>query len=217
MKQIGSEIITSPEGQLSSVGMPGGERGLAISESLAAAEWLAKQPVASVDKALRSRASSLGVVLQVKYSGQAVSDVTATGDLDACREFQRLLRHFMQPAPAREIEGWLAELSVLVARRAYEEVDDTLRVVAYTARLKGYPADVVRHALLEKTWRFWPTWEELREECIRLSALRRCAEVAIRKPKPIELMFFDEVPKGEFSADLAEMVAELNQKAGPKR
>lgn len=87
----------------------------------------------------------------------------------------------MTPAPVRMIEGWLSELSVIVARRTGDEFSEELRLTAYTSRLMAYPADVVRETLLVRTWKFWPTWMELQEECERLSAPRRHMLAALAK------------------------------------
>ncbi|MEB3214490.1 MAG: hypothetical protein VKL39_24290, partial [Leptolyngbyaceae bacterium] len=81
----------------------------------------------------------------------------------------------LTPAPKRAIEGWLAELSVIVARRPDDEFAEELRVEAYASRLSRYPADVARHVLLGKTWRFFPTWDELERECEARTAGRKLA------------------------------------------
>jgi hypothetical protein len=85
----------------------------------------------------------------------------------------------MAPAPGRVIEGWLAELSVLVVSRASDEMSGELRLVAYAKRLAGYPADIVRQVLLGITWRFWPSWAELKEELDRALLPRRVMRLAI--------------------------------------
>lgn len=92
------------------------------------------------------------------------------------------IHRLMTPAPSREIEGWLAELSVIVARRASEPMDEALRLEAYASRLRAYPADVVRAAVLGKRWQFWPTWAEMAGECDRLSAPRRHMVAALSQP-----------------------------------
>lgn len=97
------------------------------------------------------------------------------------------LRKFMTPAPKREIEAWLAELSVLVAKRPSDEFEESLRIEAYAARLSGYPADVARAALLGRTWKFWPTWDELEKVCHSLESPRRVMIRALeRGPEPKE-------------------------------
>ena len=97
------------------------------------------------------------------------------------------LRKFMTPAPKREIEAWLAELSVLVAKRPGDAFEESLRIEAYAGRLSGYPADVARSALLGKTWKFWPTWDELEKVCNSLESPRRVMIRALeRGPDPKE-------------------------------
>lgn len=83
------------------------------------------------------------------------------------------LQAFLAPAPQCDLELWLAELSVMVARRPDDDATETLRLRAYTDRLGAYPADVVREALLVRTWRFWPSWAELKEVCDQLVRNRR--------------------------------------------
>jgi hypothetical protein len=85
----------------------------------------------------------------------------------------------MSPAETRDIEGWLAELSVIVARRPGDDFSEELRLTAYASRLRDYPADVVREALLSRTWKFWPTWEELKIACEALVAPRRLMIAAL--------------------------------------
>ncbi|MEI4473551.1 hypothetical protein [Frigidibacter sp. MR17.24] len=97
------------------------------------------------------------------------------------------LRNFMTPAAQRDIEGWLAELSVTVARRAEDEFADELRVAVYAGRLGRYPADVVREVLLRQSYRFWPTWEELEKRCEAMTGPRRHMLRAMeRGPEPKE-------------------------------
>ena len=140
-----------------------------------------------MDAAAVSRASSHGVGLSVRYEFRfptaangsrlpsyqvAVGcDVDGeTGGLDAAIDD---LRKFLTPATADAIEGWLAELSVIVARRADDEFSEELRIAAYAGRLGRYPADVVREVLLGRSYRFWPTWEELEKRCDALAGPRR--------------------------------------------
>lgn len=88
----------------------------------------------------------------------------------------------MTPAPADAVEAWLAELSVLVVRRADDEFGDALRLEAYASRLRQYPADVARAALLDRPWKFWPAWQELEAVCEALVSPRRHMLRALRFP-----------------------------------
>ncbi|WP_386681886.1 hypothetical protein [Loktanella sp. R86503] len=90
-----------------------------------------------------------------------------------------VVRKAMTPAPVDTIEEWLAELSVITARRAEDEFTGALRVDAYSRRLAGYPADVVKAALFDSKWKFWPTWAELAEVCDKAVAKRKAMAAAL--------------------------------------
>lgn len=158
------------------------------------ANWLAGQDPSKTNKAAVSLASSHGVELEVKYEHRFPSgpngerlpsyvvavgcEVAPGGDRAAAiADIQKLL----VPADTRIIEEWLAELSVITARRRSGEFEDELRLVAYTSRLGEYPADVVRHALLKRRWRFWPSWDELASVCDQLASPRNHMLNSLRK------------------------------------
>lgn len=152
-----------------------------------------------MDKAAVSRASQHGVGLQVRYEGRyptgpngerlgsyqvAVGcEVSPNGDHATALAD---LRNFMVPAPVREIEGWLAVLSVTVAKRRDDEFTEELRLTTYAARLSRYPADVVRE-VTHATYTFWPTWEEMEKRCDAKTGPRRQMISALeRGPAPPE-------------------------------
>jgi uncharacterized protein YdaU (DUF1376 family) len=97
---------------------------------------------------------------------------------------ERNIERFLTPADKRQIEEWLAELSVICAKRRDGEFDEALRLEAYTSRLAQYPADVARHAVLDHSWRFWPAWEELERVCDALAGPRRHMLHALKAPPP---------------------------------
>lgn len=152
-----------------------------------------------MDKAAVSRALSHGVALTVRYDSRypsgpngerlpsydvAIGCEVSGGNIEAALSD---LRNFLTPAPTRQIEGWLAELSVIVAKRADDEFAEELRVTAYASRLSRYPADVVRSVLLKNTYRFFPTWDELEKRCEALTSPRRHMIAALeRGPAPPE-------------------------------
>jgi len=199
MRQLGSmltgQIVAkkNPTEAGSNAGRTGSALSLADTQRVAA--WLARQSPADMDKAAVSRASSHGVGLRVRYESRYPSgpngerlpsyDVAVGCDIggtpDGIAAALADLRNFMTPAPAREIEGWLAELSVIVARRADDAFADELRVAAYASRLGRYPADVVRLVLLGQTYRFWPTWEELEKRCEAMTGPRRHMIAALER------------------------------------
>lgn len=71
----------------------------------------------------------------------------------------------MTPAPAEQVIGWLAEMSVQVAFRKESEFTGELTLQVYARKLSEYPADVVRDVLAEWPGRskWWPTWMELKD------------------------------------------------------
>ena len=93
------------------------------------------------------------------------------------------LENFQTPAPTRQIEEWLAELSVISASRSREEMESALMINAYASRLGEYPADVVRSALIVQSWKWWPTWDELRSYCEAKAGPRRRMILALQHPE----------------------------------
>lgn len=196
MKPIGSVTTISPGAACSETGTPRGAHGSAMPvASTEAASWLARHHPVEVDQAALSRASRLGAELRVRFEGryptgpngerlpsyQVAVGCEVDGTPVALDSAQSALAGFMTPAEAREIEGWLAELSVIVARRPGPEFDECLRLEAYAGRLRRYPADVVRAALLDRSWQFWPTWRELEVVCDALASPRRAMMAALER------------------------------------
>ena len=194
MKPIGSAIITPQEGAGSEIGMPHGGRGLATPESSQVAAWLSKQRPADMDKAAVSRALRHGVGLRVRYEGRfpegKPSYMVAVGcavspDGDHAAALADL-RNFLTPAPLRDIEAWLAALSVTVAKRKDDAFTEELRLTTYAAKLAQYPADVARD-VAGQTYGFWPTWEEMEKRCKALVGPRlQMIAVLERGPEPKE-------------------------------
>lgn len=196
MKPIGSATTTTLATAGSATGTPHGGHGSATPESLRAAAWLAARRPAEVDQAALSRASLHGAELTVRYETrfpqgpngerlgfyQVATGCSVDGDPEARESALAEIRKFLTPAPQREIEAWLAELSVIVAKRQGDEFEESLRVAAYASRLAAYPADVAREALLGRTWKFWPCWEELSKVCNQLASPRKHMELALGKP-----------------------------------
>lgn len=112
-----------------------------------------------------------------------VTGCEVSGSVTQAPAAAEIVRRAMAPAPKRQIEEWLAELSVLVIKRHDDEFSEAMRLEAYAARLARYPADVARAAVLGKSWRFWPAWQELEVECERLVSPRRHMLAALEAPK----------------------------------
>lgn len=162
------------------------------------AEWLQRHSPADMDKAAVSRAQSHGVSLEIKYEGrypsgpngeylpsyQVAVGCSIFGSQEARDAALADLRKFQTPAPVRQIEMWLAELSVLTAGRGTDGLEAELQLTAYSSRLAEFPADVVRYALLKHTWKWFPSWGELEKVCATKAAPRKHMIAALSMPEP---------------------------------
>ena len=193
-------------------------------QNMRVVEWLVQRKPSEVDRVLQSQASLLNVALKVEYDTRQTTDsagnVTthffakggmAFGQVEDLRDVSAKIEAAMHPAEAQRIEGWLAELSVIVAKRRDDEFSENLRIEAYAARLKGFPADVVRAALLDHTWRFWPSWAELSDVCDALAQTRirmlSIVSTAIRsadQPQPEQPADIDRSAMKEAAAEIME-------------
>jgi hypothetical protein len=104
------------------------------------------------------------------------------GNLAKAHEFIATSERFMTPAPDHILESWLAELSVITAARADDVMTQEMRLAAYRKRLSEYPADVAREAMFGKTWRFFPTWDELEIRCEAFAGPRRAMAASLAVP-----------------------------------
>lgn len=172
-----------------------------VQECQKMANWLGGRKPSEVDQVAESRALQHGVSLKVKFdhrfptgqNGERLPSYRiATGCLVDGSEQARQsaaadLRKLLVPAQRRDIEMWLSELSVISAARQSDEFESALRLEAYASRLERYPADVARYALLDRKWKFWPTWEEVSTICDSMSGARRQMVKALEtslKPVP---------------------------------
>jgi hypothetical protein len=165
-------------------------------------------------------------------SYEILTGCTAVGDGDYAAAAARM-PNFFTPAPRKQVEAWLAELSVITARQRASDFEDELRLEAHATRLSAFPADVVRYATLVHPWHFWPTWEELKEVCERLvtprramlTALERGAAGAERERQPQDAREPAERAAEKISAEerakqsavLSDLVAHLKAKCAAER
>ncbi|KIC46756.1 hypothetical protein RA28_03090 [Ruegeria sp. ANG-S4] len=200
MKPIVSVITTSQREPSSKTGMLAGEHGLAIQENLEVSAWLSRQTPHDVDTAAVSRALSRGVELNVVYEGRyprgqngeslgsfsVATSCTAVGTNEQRAKARQDLLKFLTPACRGQIEEWIAELSVITAGAGRNGFEAELMVSAYTRRLLEFPADIVRYALVTKTWKWFPAWDELEQVCkIKISPrLLMLQELSRQQPDP---------------------------------
>lgn len=147
--------------------------------SAAVVSRLAQENPVAVSGDLLSRASSFKITLKIRDNfsptqGLSIQSITVTGSPDQAREYAAVVRRAMYPAPDSMIRGWIAELDAITASPAEDEDTIRLKIASYLARLREFPADIVRTAMLEQRWKFFPTWADLGEVCDRLVAPRRC-------------------------------------------
>ena len=197
---IGQTALTQVDESLRGAGDRHGET-VAVTKpqnSSGIAEWLATKGPDDIDRAAELRAQQHGVTLKVKYQGRYPSGpngeklpsyMVAVGcgihGIQASRDAAIAdLQKFETPATVRNIEIWLAELSVITAGRGRDGVEAELALTAYSSRLSNYPADVARYAILGKTWKWFPTWAELESVCEAKAGPRRHMIAALRQPEP---------------------------------
>ena len=198
MKPINSVTTTLLEAQLSKTGMPDGERGLVTQSNSEIAARLAQHLPTEMDKKAEWLAQSCGVKLRVNIKTMFPSDDKgnrlpcynlATGcDVNGTDEQRQAaiakLEVFQTAPPKETVEEWLAELSVLTAGRGADGLAADLMLSVYSSRLAVFPADVVRYALLVKTWKWFPTWDELEKICTAKAGPRQHMIAALSKPAP---------------------------------
>ena len=80
----------------------------------------------------------------------------------------RAVEHSMRPASRNDIEQWIVELSVITKKRRESDDLETLALAAYTKRLMDYPASVAHEVLINRTYHFFPSWDELKTVCEEL-------------------------------------------------
>jgi hypothetical protein len=142
---------------------------------------------ATVTREVQSRLRQFGVHATVTYADIFPTD-PATGNAtwrpkvtgaklelsaptDLCAAVG-LVREALAPAPMGRIEGWLAELDVLTARRGGSATEAGLLLSAYAGRLRNYPGDIVRDVLAAWPGKWFPTWAELQDVLDRAAAPR---------------------------------------------
>ena len=148
----------------------------------------------------------------------------SVSQIDAAR---RKVAHSLTPPTQDQAVGWLAELSVITARRMDDDLTEDLRAAAYSRRLSEYPADIARQALLAHRWKFFPTWAEVADVCDGLMEGRKKLIAALdlaekeardRELKARALPTQQEAVKtpeerAEFAKSMAEIIAGIKNRA----
>ena len=130
-----------------------------------------------VSKDSEARYDKHGAFIGWEPNGKTLAIIKGTPE--AIEAMRQRMEGAFAPADEPQIELWLAELDQIAPRRAASGADDDLRLRAYVSRLQGYPADVVREALLQHRWRFFPSWAELADVCDELVQHRRAVRAEL--------------------------------------
>lgn len=222
-KSIGASAATGTPKRPDEDGRrPGGTELSTLHQSTnAIGQWMAGRSPAEVDAAILSQMKSRGVNASVKWRGmfpsgpngekmdsyQVAVGCDMVGSPEARAELIAGVEATVQPTGIPQIERWLAELSTISAGRNRQGIDAALSVEAYASRLSRYPVDVVRHALVTKSWQWFPTWAELERVCEVAIGPRRCMLEALRRDPPPEPE--RRSPTAEERARVQEMINEM--------
>lgn len=93
-----------------------------------------------------------------------------------------LIEATMQPAPMPMLEEGLAIVATLTSRFSRDDADADIQLMAYTTKLREYPADVALQALREAPDRSskWPAWADLKGRMDFLVRKRREMYAAVQ-------------------------------------
>jgi hypothetical protein len=119
----------------------------------------------------------------------------------------------MAPADEGDMEIWLAELTLVTARRNTSEAESELFLTAYTSRLAAYPGDIVRQTLKDWDGKWFPTWGELKDILEARVAPRRAIRTALCDLRPDGVKGAAPRPR----KDLANYLNELENGCAPWR
>lgn len=195
------------------------------------AQRLASSTPAQVNNSLASLAQQCGVSLRVSRDMEAKYDrngvflgyepngqtlAIVKGDAAAIDAMLDRIDGAFAPADESQIAVWLAELDAIAPSRAQSAANDDLRLQAYVSRLRDYPADVAKEALLARAWRFFPSWAEVKEACDELVKHRTAVRDALiaadlenyRRENP-EPKIVHKHPDAEVRRRVAESVGDL--------
>ncbi|NOD75951.1 hypothetical protein GS639_07205 [Ruegeria sp. HKCCD4332] len=119
-------------------------------------------------------------------SFSVATSCTAVGTNEKRAKAKQDLLKFLTPACQEQIEEWIAELSVITAGPGRNGFEAELMVSAYARRLLEFPADVVHYVLVTKSWKWFPTWNELEQVCKIKSSPRllMMQELSRQQPDP---------------------------------
>lgn len=143
------------------------------------AHRLAARTPAKMAAEFRSLASSLKIELRRAAEGPTAS-LTALGSPEALAKMRGVVEKALTPAPEFLIGEWLAEIDAITVAAGADELDKRLQLKALTRRLAGFPADIVKAAILGWQGKFFPSYGELHDRIAADFAARMQLVKALR-------------------------------------
>lgn len=166
----------------------------ATGQSLKIANWLVGMTPAAVNRQVVSQAQQCGVRLDVKSTtlfprSMAPRDAVRSVEVHGGTRDERLaladrIDTLLDPTPEKWVEAWLVDLESITATRRRDGFANDVALAAYVSRVKSYPPDAVRHALVTTRWHWFPSWAEL-ADCLdaSVSGRRAMARALRREPE----------------------------------
>lgn len=164
-----------------------------------AIEWLEKQTPRTVSDGLKGLAKKHRISFKAmsrtefpKHGGfrKVVNGCVVGGKIENAAALAEDVEFLMTPMKSDDrsdldrIEGWLAELHGICAARGNDEIGHRVSLAGYAKRLRDYPVDVVRYVLLEKTWKWFPDWHDMKLEADALMSERKVLVESLRTAEP---------------------------------
>ena len=135
-----------------------------------------------------SRVHTFGVYAEIKYRNYFPSDPTNGQSLPGRRDvigcethgtpenkklaLEAILKANV-PASDDKIKRWLVRLHIVTASRKHDQVHYDLTLEMYTEQLRKFPADIVKHVLVDADYKFFPALIDLTDACQRKLMPRR--------------------------------------------
>lgn len=162
-------------------------------------------------KELKTTYSPQGAILGSKVvdGGLKIDGITTVG---TARQVLDILGDSFAPAPAGQIEEWLAELDAITAKAKMDGVSAMVQLSALTRRLEEFPQDIVHDVLCVQTWKFFPTWADLEESLSKQVSQRKALIAMIERKLSQKSQDNATVEPEERTPDRKARIAEITQR-----
>lgn len=155
---------------------------VSINDQQKIADWLSIQTPDTVSRHIESRAKAKGLKIDIDHrfeypdgrkSRKIPHCVRVVGNMQNAPAMAHEVEKLMSPADKKTIKKWLVMLDAISAKPKDSEATTDIALEAYAQHLLAYPADIAKHVLINMTWKFFPTWADLKEEADALVSERR--------------------------------------------